>query len=79
MSCSVIYSMVCGLLITCQAEDSSDSGLIAKVKETIRAELITRFEPGSIENAKSTPLLAALLDPCCKSLQLLTRDQRKGA
>lgn len=79
VSCSDIYPIVCGLLSDTLQRKVTDSGLVATVKDTLKSELTCRFQPDSVDTAKSTPVLAALLDPRFKYLPFLSVKQRKIA
>ena len=79
VSCSEIYPIVFGLLSGCLKRKSDDHSIIVKVKSAIRSEIISRYQPDSLQTATSLPMLASLLDPQYKRLPFLTSEQRKAA
>ena len=77
ISCSEICPIVFGLFNGCLRICNVDTELIVKVKETISNELVRLFKPSSLEIAKSTPMLASILDPRYKRLPFLTLNNEK--
>lgn len=76
VSCSDIYPIVIGLIGGCLKVCSEDSSVVVRVKGTISGELVRRFKPSSCDAARTTPMLASLLDPRYKRLPFLTSEQR---
>ena len=79
VSCSVVYPVVCGLLNKSLKVTSEDNSVVRKVKESIAMELNKRYLPTDVNTAKTTPVIASLLDPRYKKLLFLNPDQRKTA
>ena len=79
VSYSVVYPVVCGLLNKSLKVTSEDNSVVRKVKESIAMELNKHYLPTDVNTAKTTPVIASLLDPRYKKLLFLNPDQCKTA
>jgi hypothetical protein len=77
ISLSVMYPIVFGLIQYHLKLNISDNLIVRKIKETIRQELVRRFQPLDADLTDKVPFLSSLLDPRYKQLSFVKDEQKR--